>query len=157
MNNPTITDLSRFLLYCGREGYASVGDNGTTKESDGSTTILIKQGEFTFHDNYFGGEPYGGREVVFYQNKTVWMMVYYGLVLDLKADMKPVYGFLRKALAAVPDEAPFRGPNKLISGDLTYTNRWQGEVTRFSGEEFIAKGGQVIYQANYLGGFVDQA
>lgn len=157
MNKPAVTSLKQFLLYCGREGYASVGDSGTTKESDGSTTILIKQGDFTFHDNYFGGEPYGGREVVFYQAKPVWMMVYYGLVLNPKADLKPVYAFLRQALAAVPDEAPYRGPKELISGDFTYINSWQGEMTRFSGEEAISQAGQMIYQANYLGGVVDRA
>lgn len=34
------------------------------------------------NDNFFGGEPYGGREVVFYEEKPVWMMVYYGWVAE---------------------------------------------------------------------------
>lgn len=154
MNND---DLKAFLLYCAREGYANIGDDGMKKEPDGSTSIHLARGDFSFHDNYFGGEPYGGREVVFLNDKPVWMMVYYGLVLDASTDVKPLYAFLRTALAAVPDEAPYRGPQELVDGDFTYQNKWMGKLERFSGEEVIQRSGQLIYQANYLGGLVDQS
>jgi hypothetical protein len=40
------------------------------------------------HDNFFGGEPYGGRTAVLFREKLVWMMVFsYGCVAaDLDAD-----------------------------------------------------------------------
>ena len=148
--------VRQFLLYCGREGYAAAGDEVQKKEADGSTTIELVRGDFRFHDNYFGGEPYGGREVVFYQDKPVWMMVYYGLVLDGGNDVGPLYGFLRKALVAVPDEALYRGPQALADGNLQYTNHWQGEIERFLGEESITRDGQCVYQASYIGGLVDR-
>ncbi len=40
----------------------------------------IEAEEWAFHDNYFGGEPYGGRSVAFHQGKPVWIAVYYGWV-----------------------------------------------------------------------------
>ena len=47
--------------------------------------------EWHYHDNFFGGEPYGGREVIFCHDQPVWMMVYYGEVSDKSLDKKIVY------------------------------------------------------------------
>ena len=62
------------------------------------------------HDNFFGGEPYGGRMVVFYKNKPIWTMVYYGWVEKTVKDPNVVYRILRSALKQMPNDAPFRGP-----------------------------------------------
>jgi hypothetical protein len=61
-------------------GYAAGQAASPRKEADGSTTIEYRSGEFSFHDNFFGGEPYGGREVVSWKGHPVWMLVYYGRV-----------------------------------------------------------------------------
>jgi hypothetical protein len=156
----TKTDLAalkRFLLFCGREGYATLDSNpdAQRKEVDGSTTISLRQDDWRFHDNYFGGEPFGGREVVFFQDQPAWMMVYYGEVADRTADVGPIYKILRQALAAIPDEAPYRGPSKLVDGEYEYQNEWIGELTSFSGQEKILHFGVVVYQAKYSGGLVD--
>jgi len=152
-----LTKLKQFLLYCGREGYATLDSNPEAKreETDGSTTITLGQDGWNFHDNYFGGEPFGGREVVFYQTQPVWMMVYYGEVVDRSADVKPIYTVLRQALAAVPDEAPYRGPAELIVGELVYQNKWTGQLTSFSGQEKIIHSGVIVYRATYSGGLID--
>jgi hypothetical protein len=78
--------LLRFLTEASRRGYAAGSSTVQTREADHSTTIVIKQGDWSFHDNYFGGEPYGGREVVFFQERPVWMAVYYGHVDDEDVD-----------------------------------------------------------------------
>lgn len=41
-------------------------------------------------------------------------------------------------------------------GEFTYTNTWNGEVDKFSGEEQITQADKLIYKANYMGGLVDQ-
>lgn len=149
--------LKQFLLFCGREGYATLDSNpeAQRKEVDGSTTILLAQGDWRFHDNYFGGEPFGGREVVFFQDQPVWLMVYYGAVIDHAADAGPIYKILRQALAGIPDEAPYRGPSKLVDEEYEYQNEWTGELTSFSGQEKILHSSVVVYQAKYSGGLVD--
>jgi len=43
----------------GRPGYAAGGSAVKTREADHSTTIVLEHGDWKFHDNYFGGEPYG--------------------------------------------------------------------------------------------------
>lgn len=150
-----IEQLRSFLVDSNRAGYAGGNEKKWVKESDGSTTIPYSKGSWRSHDNFFGGEPYGGRTVVFYENKAVWMMVYYGWVEEgVNADL--VYGTLRGALMQMPVDHPYRGPREFTQGDLTYTNNWDGELDRFSGEEVITQQGKVIYKANYLGGEVDK-
>lgn len=151
-----LKSLQQFLIDSNKAGYAGGEEKKWIKEPDGSTTIPYEKDRFKSHDNFFGGEPYGGRVVVFYDNKPVWMMVYYGWVAET-ADTNNVYSILREALMHMPEDAPFRGPREYKSGNLTYTNEWQGDVSRYSGEEKIVDAkGEVVYQANYRGGLVDQ-
>lgn len=145
------SQLKKFLIACNKAGYAGGEEKKWIKEKDGSTTIPFKLGEWESHDNFFGGEPYGGRTVVFFKGKPVWMMVYYGWVFEgVQAD--PVYKILRGALTRMPETTPFRGPKKYKS----YVNRWTGTVDRFSGEERITQKGKLVYKANYIGGWVDK-
>lgn len=147
-------ELKSFLLASNEAGYA--GDKAPAKtEEDKSTTIIFEKGDWKSEDNYFGGEPYGGRVIVFYKNLPVWIMVYYGWVESSVTDFGQVYGFLKKALLNMPPDNPYRGPKELIEGEYSYFNSWNGEIDRFSGEEIIQKGGKEIYRAKYLGGLVD--
>lgn len=147
-------DLTQFLVDSNKAGYATGEEKQWITEPDRSTTIPFKKGAWRSHDNYFGGEPYGGRVVVFYEEKPVWMMVYYGWVEEQTAP-DPVYVILRNALKRMPDESPFRGPKEYAEGEHAYTNSWNGEVDRFSGEEQIMQAGKLVYKANYMGGLVD--
>ena len=87
-----IDEIRKFLVRANRNGYGneSVKPLG---EKDGSHTITYSEPDWLFHDNYFGGEPYGGREVIHFKNVPVWMMVYYGLVLDISIQNE-IYTFL---------------------------------------------------------------
>ncbi len=147
--------LRQFLVDANYAGYASGKIKKWVKAADGSTSILFEKGSWKSHDNFFGGEPYGGRTIVIYKNQPYWMMVYYGWV-EPGVEADPVYRVLRGALKQMPAAHPFRGPQKFKSGDYTYINSWLGEIDRFSGEEQIKQGRKLIYQANYIGGLVDQ-
>lgn len=147
--------LRQFLIESNKAGYAGGEGEKWIKEADGSTTIPFEKGAWKSHDNFFGGEPYGGREVVFYEHKPAWIMVYYGWVVE-GFEPDAVYGVLRNALMRMPAEHPFRGPEEYREGEFVYTNSWDGDVERFSGEEKITFQGNFIYKASYLGGCVDQ-
>ncbi len=147
--------LRQFLIDSNNAGYAGGERKAWIKESDGSTTIPFEKGEWRSSDNFFGGEPYGGRTIVFYQNKPVWLMVYYGWV-EGGVEADPVYKVLRNALMRMPEDAPFRGPKEYEEGDFLYLNSWDGDVERFSGEEKITQDGKLVYKANYMGGSVDK-
>ena len=146
--------LLQFLIDASRRGYAAGSSAVKTHEADHSTTIVLEQGEWRFHDNYFGGEPYGGREVVFFRDQPVWMAVYYGQVDGANVDA--VYSFLQRALSRAPVEFPVRGPEIFTEGRLSYRNGYKGGVASFSGEETIHDDGRLLYTAHYAGGLVDQ-
>lgn len=148
--------LCKFLVKAKTATYASGDDTKNIKEENGSTTLIFEEGDFKYQDNYFGGEPYGGREIVFFQDKIVYIMVYYGKVNKELEDMKEVYGFLQKALTLIPEDKPYRGPKEYKENNLEYANNFEGEIDNFSGEETIKKDNQEIYKAKYIGGFVDQ-
>lgn len=150
-----ITELKNFIHEASRNTYASEDSNIRQKQEDQSTTIVYGKDNWRYHDNYFGGEPYGGREVVFYQGKPVWMMVYYGWVVEGN-NPNDAYGILTKALRNSTAEEPYRGPKELINGDSKYVNALHGDVDSFYGEEKIYKGNTLIYIAKYIGGLIDK-
>jgi len=147
--------LRQFLIDSNKAGYAGGEEKKWVKESDGSTTIPFEKGEFRSNDNYFGGEPYGGRVVVFHKNKPVWIMVYYGWVEE-GVEFNPVYGVLKSALMRMPEDAPFRGPKEFKEGDFTYSNTWNGDINNYAGVEQITLGSKLVYKASYIGGLIDQ-
>ncbi len=150
-----LKNLKQFLLASNKAGYAGGEEKKWVKEPDGSTSIPFRKKEWRSHDNFFGGEPYGGRTIVFNKNKPFWIMVYYGWIIDgITPD--PIYTVLRNALLQMPQDAPFRGPREYKQNDFTYTNTWQGNLEKYSGAETIMQKGKLIYQANYFGGLVDQ-
>jgi len=143
-----------FLVESNAAGYAGGDERLWSSESDGSTTIRFSRELWSSHDNFFGGEPYGGRTVVFFNDRPVWMMVYYGWVAE-QADPDQTYRVLRKALMHMPGDAPYRGPERYGEGALIYSNKWDGAIQRFSGDEEIHEGERLVYRATYLGGLVD--
>ncbi len=151
-----LQELGRFLVSAKKATYASGDVAEKVKEDDGSTTLTFEAGKFRYHDNYFGGEPYGGREVVWREGKPIYMMVYYGSVEKEVEDIRAVYQVLQRALSLLPPDCPYRGPAEYIEGDYRYVNEYVGEVGNFSGRETISCAGEVIYEARYVGGVVDQ-
>src|SRR2546428_13083964 len=101
--------LLQFLLDASRRGYAAGGSVVKVKEADHSTTIVLEHGKWRFHDNYFGGEPYGGREVVFLGGGPIWLAGYYGWVEGRGAVPGRGSGFFQRALRRAPRAFPERG------------------------------------------------
>ncbi|MEX1103236.1 MAG: DUF5680 domain-containing protein [Dehalococcoidia bacterium] len=148
-----VDGLRGYLNILAREGYAATDGS---KNPDGSATISHSSGPWRTCDTYFGGEPYGGSEVVFYADRPVWMMVYYGAVEKDVPDVSGTYRFLKAALANTDPAFPLRGPRSHFDGGLCYENTWEGDLNRFSGVERIVATGREVYSATYCGGLVDQ-
>jgi len=155
MNNIDTAKLREFILKASRNTYASGDENIKETQADGSTTIKYEDGGYRYHDNYFGGEPYGGREVVFLNNKPIWMMVYYGFV-HKGIEGKEVYPFLMESLCNSTLEMPYRGPELFERDNFKYENKLMGNTDNFYGTEKIYKDSVCIYEASYIGGLVDQ-
>lgn len=152
-----IKELCKFLVKAKKSTYAAGEVAKKTVGTDKSTTLVFEDGDWKYHDNYFGGEPYGGREVVFFQNKPVYIMVYYGWVIEGVTDVQAVYKTLQGALSLIPEDRPFRGPKDYSLDGIEYINTFEGEIDNFFGEEVIkSSDGNEIYKAKYIGGLVDQ-
>jgi hypothetical protein len=150
-----MNELQKFILEASRATYASGDESIKQKQPDGSTTIRYESGRYAFHDNYFGGEPYGGREAISLDGKPVWMMVYYGLVHEA-ASAKEVYPFLMESLSNSTLDLPYRGPPHYERENLKYENTFSGSIERFSGTERIFKDAECVYEASYIGGLADK-
>jgi len=148
-------ELCKFLVEAKKSTYAAGNAVQKIVNNDKSTTLIFESGDWKYNDNYFGGEPYGGREVVFFKEQPVYIMTYYGQVDDSVSDINKVYGILMGALKLIPENKPYRGPKKYNSGDLTYKNSFTGEVDSFFGEESISENEKEVYSARYIGGFVN--
>jgi hypothetical protein len=149
--------LCEFLVKAKKATYAAGEASKKIVEADKSTTLIFKEGDLKYHDNYFGGEPFGGREVVFFQNEPIYIMTYYGSVSKSVSDLKAVYKILQKALLLIPEDYPFRGPDEYSEDGLIYKNSHTGEIDNFFGEETITSAdGKEIYKAKYTGGYVNQ-
>lgn len=148
-----LDDLKEYLRVVSKEGYAT---NDGFKNDDHSSTIMNVKGEWSMKDTFYGGEPYGGSEIIFYKKKPVWMMSYYGRVEKNIDDTAMVYALLKKALATTDSEFPLRGPRMFIGQGMQYMNHWEGTLEKFSGKEQILRDGIEIYSASYMGGLIDQ-
>lgn len=98
-----VENLEQFLIIAKTRGYAA-GESTTHEEKDRSKSTRFNQGEYSFHDNWFGGEPFGGREVVWKEGKPHWIMIYYGSDSGKAQNLIP---FLLKCLSKVPIEILF--------------------------------------------------
>ncbi len=148
--------LCEFLVEAKKSTYAAGSSRPERTEKDFSTTLTFENGDWKYHDNYFGWEPYGGREVVFLKSQPAYIMTYYWAVDESISDLKMIYAFLQESLKLIPLEAPFRGPKEYKKDSLTYTNDFAWEVDKFSGEETIFLEWKEVYSAKYMGGLVDQ-
>jgi hypothetical protein len=151
-----IQELKQFILEANGKGYATGEEKTRIKENDGSMTIKYSSGEWKMVDNYVGGEPYAGMTKIFFQEKVVWVMVYYGVVDKKVNGFKDVYGFLMKSLLQMPADYPYRGPKEFSEGEWKYVNKWSGEVEQFKGEEKIYLKGETVFWTKYIGGVVDE-
>lgn len=149
-----IEDLKEFLQKANMPHAKGTAD--MRKQKNGSRTIYFSDGDWSMEDNFFGGEPYGGEQVIFYKGEPAWMCVYYGRVVTDDDNADEVYNFLREALQHPSEDMPVRGPESYKKESLEYKHKLRGELDNFSSEEVILNNGKQIYWAKFIGGFVDQ-
>ena len=155
-NKKLLKHLKKFLEESGKADYANTSPESWIKEKDGSRTIEYVSGDWRFHDNFFGGEPYGGRIVIHHKGNPIWIFVYYGWIEPFVKDIQKVYDFLKLALNANPENKIFRGPKRFVHKEFIYKNSRKGGLETFFGEEAIYQNEKEVYKAKYMGGLVDK-
>ncbi len=150
-------ELCEFLVDAKKSTYAAWESAKKIKEKDKSTTLIYEKDDFKYHDNYFWGEPFWWREVVFHKEEPIYIMTYYGSVIESILDFSKIYKFLQKALSLIPEDKPFRGPEIFSEDWYTYLNKISWEINNFSVvETIIDKNKNEIYKAFYSWWYIDQ-
>ena len=77
----TLQDLHDFIV-CAKAG-TYIGDGQRLLPSRlGAHDLQFHQPPFAYLDSYFGGNDFLGQEVVYHDARPVWVMNYYGYILD---------------------------------------------------------------------------
>ncbi len=154
----SLTDLTRFLVAAKRATYAAGGSQSRAAVAallQGAHQMEYVEGDFLYRDIYFGDDFFSGQEVVYLADDPVWSMCYAGgwtSALMESDEARRVSGVLQASLRLVPGEYPYRGPLQHQQGVYAYTNKPEGDVSRFWGTERIAREGSVLYELRYCGG-----
>ena len=138
-----------FLIRAKRATYAGKGAE-TAPSRIGSHDLVYRENNLMYYDTYLGGDRFAGEEALWISDVPVWSMNYLGRVTG-----SPFSGdFLKEALLHVPEDMPFRGPEKYVSGDYTYSCFAEGDFDWFQGKETISWQGNPIYECIYHGGLI---
>jgi hypothetical protein len=153
----SLKELAKFLVEAKTKGGYGFGKE-ITPWRKGFKELEYKKGDFYYRDSYCGSFFAPGQEVVYYKNEPVWAMAYSGgMNFRYHRNEKfanDVYGFLKKALALMPVNKPFRGPARLKSKEFVYTSKVTGNIRDFSGVEKITYKGSEVFRQNYIGGLI---
>ena len=122
----------------------------------GSHDLEFRDGAFAYLDSYFGGADFIGQEVVYSEGKPVWAMNYYGHILDPSLIAAAEVGqILRESLVEMYKQGRFLGGFEHTSEKGTYVDTSEGDVTSFTGKEWITRQGVRVYELVYHGGLIE--
>ena len=138
-----------FLIRAKQATYAGKGAE-TASSRIGSHDLVYRENNLMYYDTYLGGDRFAGEEALWISDVPYWSMNYIGRVTG-----SPFSGdFLKEALLHVPEDMPFRGPEKYVNGDYAYECSVEGDFDWFRGEETIRYRGDPIYECIFHGGLI---
>ncbi|MCL4877446.1 MAG: hypothetical protein KJ064_12370 [Anaerolineae bacterium] len=121
----------------------------------GSIDLQFHDGAFVYMDSYFGGTEFIGQEVVYFEGEPCWAMNYYGYILLPNLIQAAEAGHIIKvSLSALYKEGRFLGGFEYAVDDSIYTDTNEGNVSRFTGKEWITRQGKKGYELVYHGGLI---
>ena len=144
-------DFKSFLAEARRETYAIPHGQPL---GDGTEVMSYDAPGWSYRDRYAGENPYGGHELVWCGEDIIWMKNYMAEVLVEAPSMTDIYAFQREVLGQPDPDHLMRGPKHYVNGPFSYSNRIEGDIGRFQGEEVILYEGEVVYRMILHGGFL---
>jgi hypothetical protein len=149
-----IDALHAFIVRAKAATYVGNGEHVASCRPE-SHDLRFMDGEWAYLDSYFGGTDFIGEEVVYFAEKPIWAMNYYGRILREDLLTAAQAGQMIKAsLSRMYKEDRFLGGFEHTENDLTYVDTNEGSVSSFQGREFIRRGQDVAYELAYHGGLI---
>jgi hypothetical protein len=153
---PEIDELNAFIVRAKAATYVG-GGRASAACRPGSHDLQFREGAFHYLDSYFGGADFIGEEVVYYEEKPVWAMNYYGRILRPERISGEETGrMIKKSLTRLYQEERFLGGFIFTDGEDTYHDTNEGGVNSFSGREWIEREGVRVYELVYHGGMIKE-
>lgn len=146
--------LSKFLSSANRQTWA-INKGKTPPSRLASDDFEYSEGDLLYHDTFFGDDKFIGEELVYKKALPVWGMNYFGRLTTTGVDTEEIYQFLRKAILNNNDLIPVRGPKAYEETHYQYKNHINGSLSHFKGTERIYRGGELVYEATYQGGVIN--
>jgi len=149
-----LNELSSFIVRAKAATYVGDGEQVIPCRL-GSHDLRFSRGNWAYLDSYFGGTDFIGEEVVYYADKPVWAMNYYGRILrdDLLTGAEAGQ-MIKASLSRMYKEGRFLGGFEHMENDLTYIDTSEGSAKDFHGREFIRRGQDIAYELVYHGGLI---
>ena len=147
--DPDIAKLIEFRLEANVNTYAAYMNETESTRLD-SHDFTYRNGRYTYHDTYVGGEQFAGEEAIWYDGKSQYAMNYAGRVLSQRFSGD----FLKDALRMADTNMPYRGPEYYQSGQYTYRCNVVGDFTWFQGYEEIYCENEKVYECYFHGGIM---
>jgi len=149
-------ELLKFLLKARTKTYAGEGEK-VKAVLDGSEQLEYKENNWFYRDVYYNGNGiFVGLETIYYQDKAIWSMSYYGNYKGMTEE--EVDKILRKALIENWETARTWQNVEWQSEDYKYICEpdFNGSIEEMAGLEKILRGGKEIYKFFYAGGLLNQ-
>lgn len=148
-------ELLKFLEVANSQTYANKSAPKTKSSKLHSQDYYFERGDFKYHDTYFGSRNFIGSEVVYFKEKVIWGLNYYGHILKSDIDENELYDFLREALLKEANNIlPLRGPSNYKKNDKSYMFTVEGDMNNFKGEEIIMIDDEIVYRCYIHGGYI---
>jgi len=146
--------LNNFIVRAKAATYVGSGE-ATASCRPGSHDLQFSDGAFHYLDSYFGGADFIGEEVVYFEDKPVWAMNYYGCLLAPDRIAAEETGqMIKESLARLYQQNRFLGGFEYTDGRDTYHDTNEGDVNSFTGKEWIERDGIRVYELVYHGGLI---
>lgn len=147
--------LIRFLHKANKNTFANPNAKKVASMRPQSQDYHFEDGDFIYHDTYFGSRDFIGEEIIYQNQKPLWGMNYFGFILDDDVTDKELGAFLEKSIMQEYDDIiPVRGPREFSENNWTYKFSVDGNLARFSGQEEISRDGRVVYKLFVRGGLL---
>lgn len=154
MNSDLEKSLKNFIVRAKAATYVGNGAQSASSRP-GSHDLHFSVGDWSYIDSYFGGTDFIGEEVVFYADKPLWAMNYYGFIVRPDLITPAEAGqTIKNSLTLMYRENRFLGGFRHNNDGLTYVDTSQGNFKHFHGKEWIERNGEIAYELFYHGGLV---
>lgn len=146
--------LLDFLIEARTNTYA--GNGGKVKPAlPGSTQLEYKSEDWLYRDIYnMGNGIFMGLETIYFKNKPVWSMSYYGDFTKMTEE--EIDKVLRAALIKYGDKTRLWYEIEWKNNGFKYTCTpdFQGGIEQVAGSEEVYKGNEKVYFFFYAGGLI---